>query len=194
MHPDALRALTLIVESPGELDASAVGAYLWPVALPPLAPVRFTPTSSAGLALLRARGETRAQLEAERDARASRLLGRLQERGLLMACRPPFVVDVRWTPHDGVVRDLLTGEVEPTAGEVAAAVAMLRRIDGVAGAREVQRPWRDGDVPERVRLYADIPTPRTVYQILVDVEAVCPPSRRWPTEAGIALVSQRVAA
>ena len=194
LHPDAHRALRLVVESPGELDAATVGALLWPLALPPLAPVRFSPASSAALALIRARGAERAKLEADRDVRASRLLGRLQERGLLAPCRPPFVVDARWTPEAETVRELLTSDVEPTAGEVWAVVAMLRRIDGVAGAREVQQPWRAGDVPAVVAMFEDIPTPRTVYQLLVDVEAVCPPSRRWPTEAGIAAVAMWEAA
>ena len=195
LHLDAHRALRLIVESPGELDAATVGALLWPLALPPLGPVRFSPTTSAATAaLLCARSRERAEAGAARDARASRLLGRLQERGLLAPCRPPFVVDPRWTPEAEVVRELLTGDVEPTAGEVWAVVAMLRRIDGVAGAREVQQPWRAGDVPDAVALFEDIPTPRTIYQLLVDVEAVCPPSRRWPTEAGIAAVAMWEAA
>jgi len=93
---DLHRALCAVVRHPDDLDSAELAAMLWP--LPPREP---TPPIRGSLAQWRAgvqaRTDAREALRAEGVRRATRLLGRLQEAGLIESRGAPRIAP--WWPE-----------------------------------------------------------------------------------------------
>jgi len=93
---DLHRALCAVVRHPDDLDSAELAAMLWP--LPPREP---TPPIRGSLAQWRAgvqaRTDAREALRAEGVRRATRLLGRLQEAGLIEGRGAPRIAP--WWPE-----------------------------------------------------------------------------------------------
>ena len=106
---DLHRALMAIVAHPDALDSAELAAILWP--MPPREP---TPPIRGSLAQWRAgvqaRAEAREALRAEGVRRATRLLGRLQEAGLIESRGAPRIAS--WWPERAATR----GSVEALRG------------------------------------------------------------------------------
>lgn len=166
---DAWGVLRLVVAHPGELDAEAIGQRLW----------RPRITSSADVLRVRACIQGSGM---EWSRRASVLLGRLTAGGWIMPMQPP-------SPSDDV----------PASGygTIAWALALTRsRVDS---------PELGGDVslatslllalvqdrPQTVAAWAG-PAPsgatRRAIAALYESRLVVPPSFRWPTQRGTALI------
>ena len=196
---DAGRALRLIGELPGEVDAETLGRHMWP--LPPM------PTTSwaaylewrASVAAVRPRpdivierqkgdwlppvvrpGRLVTVVGPERTARAARLLSRLQERGLVSTAGGPVLAGwaaerasrLGWPRTLAVALHCAIAEVPPAVLRLA-----LRMVE---------------DPPGSV---ADLLGPRPsgrrqdTYRRACAIGVVIPPSRRTLTEAGRVLVA-----
>ena len=186
---DAYRVLTLIAATPGEWDAATIAARLYPA--PPLAlPMSSHAARSAAYNawLLSERGPMDAQgkrsggrIDAA-TAKVSRILGRLQERGLIETRGPPLVAP--WLlpslERDGVQQVLLDAadeEREPTATHALLVVRCLKSHP--ESAADLLGAAPSGNVK---RAYAD----------LVTWGVIVPPARRWPTVAGLKLLGEVV--
>ena len=184
---DAYRVLALIAATPGELDAAAIAARLYPP--PPLAlPIGSHAARSAAYSawLLSERGPMDAQgkrsggrLDAA-TAKVSRILGRLQECGLIETRGPPLVAP--WLmpilERDGVrkvILDAADEDREPSETHEALVSRCLNSPPDSAAA--LLGPSPSGNLK---RAYAD----------LVMWGVIVPPARRWPTEAGLRLLEQ----
>jgi len=184
---DAYRVLALIAATPGELDASAIAARLYPP--PPLAlPIGSHAARSAAYSawLLFERGPMDAQgkrsggrLDAA-TAKVSRILGRLQERGLIETRGPPIIAPwiVSSIERDGimpVLNDAADEDREPTSTHAGLVMRCMKNPpDSAAG---LLGPSPSGHIK---RAYAD----------LVTWGVIVPPARRWPTEVGLRLLEQ----
>ena len=148
---DAGRALGLVVSRPGRLDAEAIGQLLW------------KPTIRSTADVLRVRRAIQ-QHGAEWSKRASDLLHRLQQQGLIERQRGPQI---------GPGYQLgCESELEETQGKLLSLLvrkqpSTMREWVGTAPAGNVQR----------------------AVAALAELELVVLPSMRWPTEAGRALVA-----
>jgi hypothetical protein len=162
----AWQVLALVVAKPGQLDAEAIGQALWRPKF------RTRDEYFAARAAIVANG-------ASWTTRASDLLHRLQQRGLVERMRPPRVA-TRWADLDAADA---ADAIEDAAGEdyapdpsglraklladlVRRAPATVSAWVGAAPAGNVQRCVTD----------------------LVEWGLVVPPSFRWPTAAGTALI------
>lgn len=146
---DAGRLLACVVAAPGQLDAEALGERLWRPAL----------TSTADYPRVR-------KIIQEHDAgwseRASKLLHRLQQQGLMQGRQPPRVgpAYVAYTEiADKTQRNLLK--------------ILVRKQP------ESMKAWV-GSAP--------VSTVQRAISTLVENRLITVPSQRWPTEKGIALV------
>ena len=148
---DAGRALGLVVSQPGRLDAEAIGQLLW------------KPTIRSTADVLRVRRAIREQ-GAEWSKRASDLLHRLQQQGLIERQRGPQI-------GPGYQPGCESG-LEETQGKLLSLLvrkqpSTMREWVGAAPAGNIQR----------------------AVAALAEMDLVVLPSMRWPTEAGRALVA-----
>lgn len=201
VRPDntAGRALRLIGDLPGEVDAETLGRHLWP--LPPM------PTASwsaylewrASVAVVKPRpdvvierqkgdwlppavrpGRLVTVVGPERTARASRLLSRLQERGLVGTAGAPVLAGwaaerasrLGWPRTLAVALHCAIGEVPP---------AVLRLVLCM-----VENP--PGSVADLLGARPSGHKQRA-YGRACDIGVIVPPSRRSLTDAGSALVA-----
>jgi hypothetical protein len=194
VRPDSegRRALGFIVAQPGKLDAAALGQLLHRpkltgpgdyLAVRRAILAQGTPpprTSSLPLPPL-----PRVPIERRPwSTDAAALLHGLQKHALIERCRPPMVTE-EWADlaeHDAAevialaAHDVLAPDV--TGLRAALLRELVRRTPATMG------EWVGAGPSGHIqRAVAD----------LVEWAVVCPPSFRWPTEAGVALVS-RVAA
>ena len=174
--------LELVVAHPGELDAEAIARTLYP-------PPRWeAPPATAGHAARSASYATwrAAHRQHQRSScdRVSRLLGRLQERGLIETRGAPLLAD--WWPRavrrhgaESALRGVMDEDTE--RGALASHLALIARVEkGPASTSALLGPSPSGA------------TKRT-YDDLVTWGVIVPPSFRWPTPAGVALVTASAA-
>ena len=113
-------------------------------------------------------------------AKVSRILGRLQERGLIETRGPPIIAPwiVSSIERDGimpVLNDAADEDREPSeTHEVLVSRCLTSPPDSAA---DLLGPSPSGNLK---RAYAD----------LVTWGVIVPPARRWPTEAGLRLLEQ----
>ena len=113
-------------------------------------------------------------------AKVSRILGRLQERGLIETRGPPIIAPwiVSSIERDGimiVLSDAADEEREPTSTHAGLLARCMK--DPPDSAADLLGPSPSGHIK---RAYAD----------LVTWGVIVPPARRWPTEAGRRLLEQ----
>ena len=162
------RALLLVVDLPGEVDAAVLSRHLWP--LPRL-------TGTAAYAEWR-----RAALaqEGPSRAKAARILGRLQEAGLVETAGAPRLAE--WFVRRMEVKGLRAALLTATFGEFGEAGAGIEALV----LRAVENP--PGSV-------ADLLGPKpsgarqAVYRRACEIGVVIPPSRRVATDLGRELVA-----
>ena len=212
---DRFRLLALIVANPGELDAAAIAGVLYPLpALPPPEPLKWSP--SANKATLAAWKESiqgrHLAREAERAANVERVLtdiGRLASIGLVektnarMPMLSPWFLAKSGTDAEALDSalspercDFLEVE-EPKKGgkkkpaRVAAPTPVEDRAEMLALIAEVRiLPRRAVDLVSVVGIQREVPE-RNVWRAwtrLIEAGVIVPPSYRWATEAGRALV------
>jgi hypothetical protein len=182
---DAFRALALIVETPGELSSDALAAHLWP-------PVtRSTPFASA--AEYSEWRRNRVSSERDRAAKASRIVRRLAEAGLIESRGGPTLAAWfrdKWERRAiRIVADwrALGMARSPTADE--AREIALTLLVGAAEAGLIRQVAKG---PETVGALLG-PSPsgarKRLYAGLVAQGVVVAPAQRWPTAAGVELVT-----
>ena len=159
------RVLALLVASPGELDAEAVGRHLWP---PPKL------TSSAGYLGWR---QAVVGHVTTSTARAARLLGRLVEAGQVEHQREPAVA--AWFT-DLARRHGIEAALRRAHPAYPADVPDLRGLSRLVKAMQVERG-------PGARVAPSGATKRKLAR-LVEMGVLVPSSRRWPTAKGIAFV------
>ena len=176
-NTDLHRALMAVVRHPDALDSAELAAILWP--LPPREP---TPPIRGSLAQWRAgvqaRSDAREALRAERVRRATRLLGRLQEAGLIESRGAPRIAP--WWPKRAATR----GAVEALRGLMLAGESGM--LDEAPASVEV-------DAALCLSLLARVEKgPRNVRDVLGS-EPGGTVKRAWATlrELGIVLVGER---
>ena len=166
---DAWSVLDLVVRYPGQLDSVRIGERLWRPRIRSTADV---------LAVRRAITESGAKW----SARASVCLQRLQAAGYVERCRPPRIAEF-WAdtiaddPRQAVTlaaADYAVGAVDPGGSREALLLILVRHTP--ATVREWVGPTPSGHIQ---RAMAD----------LVTWGLVVPPSYRWPTPKGVALVT-----
>lgn len=203
----AHRALRLIAQNDGDLTSAEVGAHLWP-------PPKLTGTSDylAWRASLRLEvtdrtddkghrriAAIRSLSEAERNARASRLVRRLAEAGLVESRGAPVLASWFVAKWEERTARILT-DWRPLGYPMA---LDQDRARDEALAALLDRP--DGSTSIRVRLVsavADSPTSTAdvtgkrpsgqvcrVWSALCDEGIVIPPARRWLTAKGWAVLN-----
>lgn len=163
------RILGLLADYPGELDAADVARMLMP-----RAPLLEAPRN---LADLYARRAARVAEESALTLKVSRALGKLTERGLVMARQAPMLAP--WFAHDAGVRGVAValarahprwpGEVAPMPGHVAMVREVGEKVPGSVRALLGESPSGS-----RKRVYAD----------LCSWGVVVRPGCRWLTDAG----------
>ena len=181
------RALTLIADNPGELDAEAIAAHLFPAPRFP-APVGSFAQRAAAVTAWRAAVLVH-RVEAAR--KAGRLLGRLQEAGLVETRGP--VVWAAWFRErverrgfDAALRSVglapvteraqadherhLPAETRPTR-----VAALLRRAEG-------------GDLSTRALMAGASGAEWKAWRRVVEVGVLVPPMRRVATARGVEMV------
>lgn len=187
MTPLKRRALTLIADNPGELDVEAIAAHLFPAPRFP-APVGSFAQRAAAVTAWRA-AVTVHRVEAAR--KAGRLLGRLQEAGLVETRGPVvwsawFRERVAARGFEAAMRSVgleavtvraqperlrhLPAETRPTATAM-----LLRRAEG-------------GDLSTRALMAGASGAEWKAWRRVVEVGVLVPPLRRVATERGRAVV------
>lgn len=198
-NPLALRALRLIRENDGDLCAADVGAHLWP-------PPKLTGTGDylawrASLRLeVKPRGkhiDVRSLSEADRNARASRLLRRMAEAGLIESRGRPVLADwfvAKWEARTARVREdwrALGYDMEPTY--------LAARSDALVllASKDIHRRGIIYGVAQGPSSVADVLGPKPsgatkrAWSALCDEGIVLPPARRWITNKGRAALGER---
>jgi hypothetical protein len=199
IRPDteAGTVLALIVQSPGELDADAIGHILWPAPKRQGPPLFWPGGSRAGevykawLASIQGQRQQSEHWRSRKAEKASRFIGRLQEAGLVEPMRPPalsewwlnLVVDMGKEAALGRLAaleracadDVETSEAEETQ-EVKERHEQLLAL--IAKVEKGPRSTSDllGASPSGAQKLA--------YKRLVMLGILVPPSYRWPTKAG----------
>lgn len=168
---DRYRLLALIVAYPGELGTAELAAHLWP-------PQKLPPP--VDLADIRARQKAREEAQKAAQAKVSAMLRQLGTKGLICACGPP----------------VLSGWFSGRMRSRGVAEALRRSHPAWPGKvppleQHISMVWRVTEQPPTV---ADLLGKRPngavkqVYRDLCAWGVVVPPSYRWATEAGIALI------
>ena len=169
---DRYRLLALIVAYPGELDTRQLAAHLWP-------PQKLPPP--VDLADIRARQKARDEADKAAQAKVSAMLRQLGTKGLICACGGPEVsgwfqgrINARGMA-DAIRRTHpeWPGKVPPLEQHIS---MVWRAMDGVPTVADLLGKAPSGQVKQ-------------VYRDLCAWGVVVPPSHRWPTEAGAALVN-----
>jgi hypothetical protein len=106
-------------------------------------------------------------------AKVSRILGRLQERGLIETRGPPIIAP--WIVFMPVLNDAADEDREPTLTHAGLVARCMK--DPPDSAADLLGTSPSGHLK---RAYAD----------LVTWGVIVPPARRWPTEAGLRLLEQ----
>lgn len=183
--------LALVAAHPGELDASTIAERLLPAPpwRPPFPATHAERAASYAAWLTEERGplsaDGRTRVGGRREAaaaRVSRALGRLQERGLVETRGPPVVAPwwLAVARRRGVL-PALRSAADVDGGDLAGHVAMVAEVEkGPRSAAALLGPSPSG---ARKRTYAD----------LVAWGVILPPSQRWATEAGLALLQDSFA-
>lgn len=174
---DLHAALCATVRHPDALDSAELAAILWPLPPPePTPPIRGS--LAAWRAGVQARADAREALRAEGVRRATRLLGRLQEAGLIESRGAPRIAP--WWPERAAAR----GAAEALRGLLAAGESTM--LDEAPAVVEVD-----------AALCLDLLTrvekgPRTVRDVLGS-EPSGTTKRAWAVlrELGIVLVGER---
>jgi len=195
LPPDHLRTLGLIVAHPGAFDAAAIGQCLYRPR------IRGTEDVLAARAAVYAQGGRPVQTAQRRrepppspprerrpwSTDVAEILHALQRRGLIERRRPPMLseewaeLDTEWASLDCDDSDELAVKLAamkldtPDGAETKA--KLLSKL--ILAAPTTVAGWVGTDPPGNVQ--------RAVAE-LVELGFVIPPSRRWPTEAGIVLV------
>lgn len=200
---DAGKLLAALVAAPGELDAEALGCMFWPAPALPVPPLSWPGAAQAGaayrawLASIQGRHQTRERWVRQHAEKASKLLGRLQEQGLVERPRPPqlsawwHTLTQELSKEAAFARVLFAMEWEKVERdeEELSVVEYLevqrvheRLLALVAEVEKGPRFTREilGDTPDG--------TTKRAWGLLVELGIVVPSSYRWPTEAGVALV------
>lgn len=171
--------LRLIVECPGELDASAIAAHLWP-------PPKLSPPSS--LADIYARKKEWEAVESANRAKVSGYLRQLGTKGLICECGAPVLAD--W---------FVKRAIQENQGII------LLEFDRVLQRIHPKWPGKTPTIRRHVRMVGEIyhcgpPTvgallgkspdgaTKVAYRDLVDWGVIVAPGKRKPTEAGVRLV------
>lgn len=177
----AWSVLALVVAHPGELDAESIGQRLW-LALPATPP----PPVSRGFADPMSHPGRRAWFDAlnagpRLAVRASTYLSRLTAAGFVAPEKAPILHPAVVTPPDTHLRqirewarDAVSGFEDPAGRNVVDLLVSL-----VTDAPPTLKRWA-GSSPSGARWRAVV--------ALVENEIVIPPSFRFPTDRGIALV------
>jgi len=197
------QVLALVCGAPGELDAAAIAGVIWPVpALPPPEPLRWSPVAArATLDAWRAgiQGRHLAR-EAERAAAVERVavdLQRLTSIGLIekatgrLPALSPWFLAKGGTDAEALESALCAGRSDALdeAEEDSADRGTTEMLALIAEVRLLSRSA--SDLVAAVGMQAEVGE-RAIWQAwsrLIEAGVIVPPSYRWPTEAGIALVS-----
>jgi len=169
---DAWNVLRLVVEHPGELDAEAIGQRLW------------KPELSSTADYLRVRASILSG-GPKWTAQAARCLHRLQGAGFIERVRPPIPAADPLTPiasmHKAAAwaRDTLEAADLPWETPTGTTRTHALLVSLVRDVPPTVREWV-GAAPNGA-------TQRAV-QALVEAGVVVPPSFRWPTPRGVALI------
>jgi len=183
--------LRLVAAHPGELDAGTIAERLLPAPpwRPPFPATHAERAASYAAWLTEERGplsdDGRARRGGRREAaaaRVSRALGRLQERGLIETRGPPIVAPwwLAVAQRRGVL-PALRSAADVEGGDLTSHVAMVAEVE--KGPRSAAALLGASPSGARKRVYAD----------LIAWGVVLPPSQRWATEAGLALLQNTFA-
>ena len=209
----AHRAMSLLAQTPG-MTSDEIAAELYPVNLPrPAYNVRHPSAVTAWREELGA-------LQKAAGARASRLVGRLQEQGIVETRGAPRLSDgfraevatttarllLEW-PRLRESLDQLAPLTPARADEIAVEKSLRRRTrprEGLAWLSRIVAALRVENPPGSARaLFASMPSEKggkaggaanRAYRRLDQIGALIPPSQRYLTPAGIALLGQKDAA
>lgn len=197
---DAWRVLELVVDHPGQMNAESIGVLLWPPSVPPAPPLSWSgPASTAlyreWLGTLRGRENSRDAHRSSMARRASRLLGRLQESGLVESPRPPRLSG--WWSAFIAEKGRRAGLVALERAEESSFLDEAKRLT-----KEEEASF-DAHIGRLLTLVAEVEKMpesaaaligsegggeaggrRRAYERLVELGVVVPPSYRWPTLAG----------
>lgn len=174
---DAWRVLELVVRRPGQLDAAEIGSLLW-----------------------RPRWRTKEEYFAARSvivresstwtSRVGVFLNRLQERGYIEHCRPP-VVAPKWAAlarrkPARAIAEASEEEIERSPEDPRVRLlGELARRKTPCSAQEWVTGTPTGSGP-RPPVWGNV---QRAVADLVEWGLVIPPTSRWPTPAGIALIT-----
>ena len=178
--------LRLVAAHPGELDASTIAERLLPGPpwRPPFPATHAERAASYAAWLTEERGplgaDGRTRTGGRREAaaaRVSRALGRLQERGLIETRGPPILAPwwLAVAQRRGVL-PALRSAADVDDGDLTSHVAMVAEVE--KGPRTAAALLGTSPSGARKRVYAD----------LIAWGVILPPSQRWATEAGLALL------
>jgi len=216
---DRYRILALIVANPGEYGTKEIAAHMWPpskVSPRSMADLRCVrcawppPKSESGrpwpaeppASLSRTPCLKCAQAEAqgEAEARVSAMLRQLGTKGLICACGGPALSG--WFLDRLGERKRAENGLQVTVRAQTVAEAIRRAspaYPGKVGPLDAHiglvKKLRDGKVETAADLLGKAPSGqiKQVYRDLCAWGVIVPPSYRWPTEAGVALVNGREA-
>lgn len=197
---DPHRALRLIADSPGDLSAADLAGHLWP--LPRLTGTEGYLSWRASLRPVivgRQHGrhiDVRSAVMGERDAKASRMVRRLAEAGLVESRGAPTLADWfrdRWERRAArILTDwrALGYDVEPTP--LAARADALWALVGGDGMRKLLVLEVANGPPSVASVLGAKPSghEKRTWSALCDEGIILPPSRRWLTEKGRALLDR----
>lgn len=192
----AWAVLRLIVQHPAHLDAEAVARRLWPVPPPVIPPLSFDARDNSALrrwhqAREKAHADRQDRVRAART-RASRLIGRLAEAGLILPPQPPRIAEgwsdlvARFGGHApaliAATSDLPdSAEDDPEDGPTSTPDdALLSAMIGIVTALDSGQP--------RQQAVGESGTDRRAWTRLVQLGIVIPAGFRVPSTAGVALI------
>jgi len=170
---DAWRVLACLVADEDGLTVEQIAAHVYP-------PLRWT-EPFRGAADYKARIAARAAHEAGARARVSRLLSRLQERGLVETRGAPRVAEwVQERLHGGADLASLVRRAHPLwPGKVPSVAAHVKLMERIMG----------GDFPTAKALLKGDSSQESICADLAAWGLIVAPSRRRPTEKGVEYVS-----
>lgn len=192
----AWAVLRLIVQHPAHLDADAVARRLWPVPPPAIPPLIFDARDHSAL---RRWHQAREKASADRQdrvriarTRASRLIGRLAEAGLILPPQPPRLADgwaalvIRFGGHAPAIATVSSdipdsAEDDPEDGPISTPDdALFSAMVGIVTALDDGQP--------RQQAVGEGGTDRRAWTRLVQLGIVIPGGFRVPSAAGAALI------
>lgn len=178
------RVLGLVVDLPGQMDAESIGRLLWPPPIPPAPALVFSASAAttayhAWLGSIRGRVNAKEAHAAAMSARASGILGRLQEMGLIEKMRPPafspWWLTVPTENRGAVVARLFRVAAEEEEDPEVASGHLLALIAKVEKGPRSVNDLLGADPSGAIK---------GAYAQLISLGIVVPPSYRWPTQQG----------